>query len=198
MQKHLIETLKHIESELTEQYTDRHHCFHTACVATISDSNPEQRTVVIRHVDFKNQIIEFHTDIRSGKCNDIQHSNQVSMLFYDIEEKMQLRFLATATIEHKTPAADKRWHTLSLASKRCYLSQAHPGKIIDRPHSHLPSSLQNRSPSMIDSQAGYENFAIISCHFSKLDCLNLDSQGHKRCFFQWKNFELVNAEWIAP
>ena len=45
---------------------------HQGYISTFNDSFPSVRTVVLRHVDKKNNTISFHTDIRSSKIDEIK------------------------------------------------------------------------------------------------------------------------------
>ena len=56
---------------------------HQGYISTFNESFPSVRTVVLRHVDKKNNTISFHTDIRSSKIDEIKKNNAVTMLFYD-------------------------------------------------------------------------------------------------------------------
>ena len=58
------------------------------------------RTVVLRHVDKKNNTISFHTDIRSSKIDEIKKI-MATMLFYDHGKDINQSF-RKAEINQKT------------------------------------------------------------------------------------------------
>ena len=47
------------------------------------------RIVVLRKVDQINNLIQYHSDIRSDKIEKLKKNKNASMLFYDKEEKIQ-------------------------------------------------------------------------------------------------------------
>ena len=81
---------------------------HQGYISTFNDSFPSVRTVVLRHVDKKNNTISFHTDIRSSKIDEIKKNNSVTMLFYDHGKRYKLKCreklkLIIKTIKQKWP-----------------------------------------------------------------------------------------------
>ena len=65
---------------------------HQGYISTFNDSFPSVRTVVLRHVDKKNNTISFHTDIRSSKIDEIKKNNAVTMLFTIMAKRYKLKF----------------------------------------------------------------------------------------------------------
>tara|TARA_Y100000992_G_scaffold302591_1_gene277551 strand:- start:1775 stop:2326 length:552 start_codon:yes stop_codon:yes gene_type:complete len=183
---------------MTDHYRDRHHNYHTAVFANCTASTPKLRTVVIRHIDFDTNQIQFHTDIRSPKCSEIQSSNLAALLFYDTHEKIQLRLSVAASIEHQNAITQNRWQQMSRQSKRCYLSQYPPGHTLSEPMTHLPSQSESSSPTDQMGEHGYQHFAIITCHIKTIDYLQLNSNGHQRALFTWNIDKQVEGKWIAP
>ena len=49
----------------------------------------------------KNNILQFHTDLRSPKVDILKNNNNASLVFYDKEEKIQLRVKVECEINNQ-------------------------------------------------------------------------------------------------
>ena len=58
------------------------------------------RIVVLRKSDQSNNLLQFHSDIRSDKIPKLKNNKNASILFYDKEEKIQVRLKVECTINH--------------------------------------------------------------------------------------------------
>ena len=88
--------------ELNKAVKDGKHKYHCFYIATINLKTPKLRTVVLRSVEKDKNTISFHTDLRSQKINDLRLNNNVSVLFYDEERKIQVRGQGKAIIEENS------------------------------------------------------------------------------------------------
>ena len=71
-------------------------------VFTCADQNDiDGRIVVLRKSDKKNNVLQFHTDLRSPTVNILKKNKNASLLFYDKEEKIQLRVKVICEINNK-------------------------------------------------------------------------------------------------
>ena len=59
------------------------------------------RIVVLRKSDQSNNLLQFHSDIRSDKITKLKNNKNASMLFYDKDEKIQVRLKVECTVNHK-------------------------------------------------------------------------------------------------
>ena len=59
------------------------------------------RIVVLRKSDRSNNYLQFHTDLRSPKVEILKQNNKASLLFYDKEEKIQLRIKVNCEINNQ-------------------------------------------------------------------------------------------------
>jgi len=184
-------------SMLVAAVKDRKSPMHTPALATVGEEGANVRVVVLRNAIPEERQICCHTDLRSGKIADVKRNPNVSWLFYDAEKKVQLRLSGIAAIHTDDALADARWATTKLMSRRCYATTLPPGTQSDEPTSGLPDFLVERNPTAEESEAGRENFAVVQCNIDRLDWLYLDSRGHRRAKFIWKN-DALSATWIIP
>jgi 3-hydroxyisobutyrate dehydrogenase len=56
------------------------------------------RIVVLRKADKENNLVQFHSDIRSDKIDMLKKNSSAAILFYDKEEKIQVRLKVECTI----------------------------------------------------------------------------------------------------
>ena len=112
-------TLKEIEYLLSRGVKDRKSSFHYTMLCTINNKTPESRTVILRNFNKDKFELNIHSDLRSGKINQIENNNNVSCLFYDDKKKIQIRINGQATIEKSYQPS---WDKLTNWSRRCYLS----------------------------------------------------------------------------
>ena len=54
-------------------------------------SDLDGRIVVLRKSDHSNNFVQYHSDIRSDKIEKLKSNKNAAMLFYDKEEKIQVR-----------------------------------------------------------------------------------------------------------
>ncbi len=177
---------------------DRRSPFHTPVVATISSSaNPAQRVMVLRKVDRHASILRFHTDHRSTKAEQILANDAISVVGYDAGARIQLRADGTATIVRNGPVADQAWGATSRSGRRSYMTTLAPGSISDSATSGLPTPFEKTVPTLAESEAGRENFAIVTVTIDRLEWLHLAATGHRRAAFQ-RTGDSWAGQWLIP
>ena len=45
---------------------------------------------------------------------------------------------------------------------------------------------------------GRQNFAVISCDVTRMDCVILRHNGNLRCRYIYDHGELMSSDWLAP
>ncbi len=86
------EIFEDIIRNLSRGVKDRKHDFHTPVFSNINNQNSiESRVVVLRDFDVENMILNFHTDFRSPKVEDLAKNENSLFVFYDYKLKVQLR-----------------------------------------------------------------------------------------------------------
>ena len=80
-------TLQEIDYLLSRGVKDRKSSFHYTMLSTINNNFPESRTVILRNFNKDMFELNIHSDLRSGKINQIEINSNVSCLFYEMIKK---------------------------------------------------------------------------------------------------------------
>jgi|TARA_A100001011_G_scaffold182287_1_gene191106 pyridoxamine 5'-phosphate oxidase len=158
-------------------------------------SDFDGRIVVLRKSDQQNNTVQFHSDIRSDKIEKIKKNNKASMLFYDKEEKIQLRLKVKCIVNHNNKITKDSWSKTQHISRKCYLVDNGPGTESDSPTSGLKPELDNFEFTMEQSEEGYKNFTVIQCKIKVIEWLYLAAKGHRRAKF---DLETGKDTWLVP
>jgi len=177
--------------------SSRNFSFHLPTFICGNDKNFDGRVVVLRGVDEKNKKIWFHADIRSKKIKILKKNPKVSFLFYDKDEKIQLRIHGTANINYQNNITEKSWKKTLHISRQCYLGEKTPGSVASFATSGLPKNIDNFEYTMKQSENGYKNFCLIENHIKTIEWLYLAAKGHRRAYFNFKK-NLIEKKWIIP
>lgn len=169
------------------------HPYHTGVVASQGNSTINLRTVILRAVDPDNKQLVFYTDIRSAKITDIQNSPNLSWLFYDSTECIQVRVSGAAIIHHMDTVTQEHWERLRNESRKSYMAIPGPSAGIE----HDTDGLEHLDEDNMDWEAGYINFAVIVTTVSFVEWLRLSKTGNRRA-----EFRLINdgwkGQWLIP
>ncbi len=153
--------------------------------------------MVLRDVDMVAGILRFHTDRRSPKALQTSADGPFSILHYDSVAKVQLRLQGTGRVETGGATADAAWAASVPSSRRAYLG-ATPSQSSDAPTSGLDPDLENRVPSLAETAAGRDNFAIILVTLTHMDWLYLAHDGHRRAGFIRQPQSDWQGHWLTP
>ena len=168
---------------------DAKHNYHLFALSTIDANSPDLRTVVLRNVNKNKYSISFHTDIRSPKFKQITKNPNVSVLFYDVQARTQIRMIGTASICGDEDMLKSLWGKLSKESKDCYMGEVPPSGPL-----HGRTTINKIKETNPDD--GYNNFARVTIHVSKMDVLLLHHLGHRRIEFKLDGKKPVH-QWLA-
>jgi 3-hydroxyisobutyrate dehydrogenase len=153
------------------------------------------RTVVLRKSDRENNLIQYHSDIRSNKIAKLKVNKNAAMLFYDKDEKIQVRLKVECTVNHENDITKQSWLKTGHMSRKCYLVDNGPGTLSDTPTSGLKSELDNFEFTMEQSEVGYKNFTVIQSKIKSMEWLYLAAKGHRRARFDLENNK---DTWLIP
>ena len=189
------EIKKKIWSMLDDAITNRNSQFRIPVFVCGEQKDFDGRIVVLRKSEQSNNLLQFHSDIRSDKISKLKNNKNASMLFYDKEEKIQVRLKIECTINHDNEITKDSWSKTGHVSRKCYLVDKGPGTESITPTSGLKPELDNFEFTMEQSEEGYKNFTVIQCKIKSIEWLYLAAKGHRRARFEINN----NKEyWLVP
>ena len=158
-------------------------------------SDFDGRIVVLRKSDQHNNTVQFHSDIRSDKIEKLKKNPKAAMLFYDKEEKIQVRLKIECVVNHNNDITKESWSKTQHISRKCYLVDNGPGSESEIPTSGLKPELDNFDYTKEQSEEGYKNFTVIQCKIKFIEWLYLAAKGHRRAKFDLENNK---DTWLVP
>ena len=189
------EIIKKIWLMLDDAITNRSSQFRIPTFICGDHSDFDGRIVVLRKSDKKNNMVQFHSDIRSDKIEKLKKNSKASMLFYDKEEKIQVRLKVECKVNHNNDITKESWSKTQHISRKCYLVDNGPGTESAIPTSGLKPELDNFKFTVEQSEVGYKNFTVIQCKIKSIEWLFLAAKGHRRARF---NLENKKNSWLIP
>ena len=184
-----------IWSMLNNAVKDRDSPFRIPAFICGNQNDFDGRIVVLRKSDQSNNLVQYHSDIRSNKISKLKDNKNASMLFYDKEEKIQVRLKVECTINHDNDITKESWLKTGHISRKCYLVNDGPGTESETPTSGLKPELDNFEFTMEQSEVGYKNFTVIQCKIKSIEWLYLAAKGHRRAKFDLENNK---EQWLIP
>lgn len=184
-------------SFLEDALTAANKPMHQAFIASAKHDLAIMRTVVLRRVDRLTRKIYFHTDIRSEKIKDILSTHKLSWLTYDPAYRSQLRMSGNTIVHHKDALAAEHWAKTAHYSRRCYLQSIAPGQPVEGFTEGMKAHYMNFKYTMEESEAGFENFAVVETTVDWLEWYYTHSTGNRRAVFTYDEQGLKNMQWIA-
>ena len=167
---------------LEEGQADGQSPFRLMSLATVDrEGQPQARHVVLRGVDRAGKNLEFHTDIGSSKCAELQANPQAQLLFWDPDRAIQLRLHARIALRQDAHR-DAQWQNVPGPSQIAYGNTPRTGLAIRDAFAYAltPSKSQ---------------FMVCSCAVQKLEVLSLKEQ-HFRAVFQAD--DRWAGTWLSP
>ena len=133
--------------------------------------------------------------LRSDKIEKLKRNPKAAMLFYDKEEKIQVRLKVECLVNHNNEITKESWSKTQHISRKCYLVDNGPGSESKTPTSGLKPELDNFEFTMEHSEEGYKNFTVIQCKIKSVEWLYLAAKGHRRAKF---DLETSKNDWLVP
>tara|TARA_Y200000002_G_C22602701_1_gene630240 strand:+ start:56 stop:601 length:546 start_codon:yes stop_codon:yes gene_type:complete len=180
---------------LDDAITNRNSQFRIPTFICGNQSDFDGRIVVLRKSDKKNNLLQFHSDIRSDKVEKLKNNSKAAMLFYDKDEKIQIRLKVECSVNHNNYITEESWSKTQHISRKCYLVDNGPGTKSDLPTSGLRPELDNFDFTKEQSEEGYKNFTVIQCKIVTIEWLYLAAKGHRRAKFDLNNNK---QSWLVP
>ncbi len=199
MQPAYYENLEEIQNKywsmLDDAVTNRGSPFRIPVFICAYQNEIDGRIVVLRKSDRANNLLQFHTDLRSTKVEILKKNNNGSLVFYDKEEKIQLRVKVECEINNQNSTTEESWKKTQHISRRCYLTDSPPGTVSENPTSGMISKLEDFDYTMEQSEEGYKNFTVIKCKIKSIEWLYLAAKGHRRAKFDVDTNKNI---WLVP
>jgi 3-hydroxyisobutyrate dehydrogenase len=189
------EIKKKIWLMLDDAITNRASQFRIPTFICGDQSDFDGRIVVLRKSDQLNNTVQFHSDIRSDKIEKLKKNPKAAMLFYDKDEKIQVRLKIECVVNHNNEITKESWSKTQHISRKCYLVDNGPGSESESPTSGLKPELDNFDFTMEQSEEGYKNFTVIQCKIRSIEWLYLAAKGHRRARFDLENRK---DTWLVP
>lgn len=175
--------------EIMRATSDRSHPFRNAVLSTAGIGGAKARIIVLRKATEAPLSVEFHTDIRSSKIEDINNNQRVALLLWHPELKLQVRLRATAELVSEASKIRAAWQKTPRTARLSYNSEAAPGTAI---------SSETWIPADQRTAADLKYFGILKCAVHEMEVLILRSKGHLRARFIYTNGEVVDAQFLVP
>tara|TARA_B100001996_G_scaffold209300_1_gene160578 strand:- start:5228 stop:5815 length:588 start_codon:yes stop_codon:yes gene_type:complete len=178
--------------ELSEGSLNRKHPFHLCFLSTISldGISSESRIVILREISANNFSIRCNCDLRSNKAKEIKKNPNTSLLFYDVNNKIQVRLKTKSEIIENKKITGPIWEDSQEISRRCYYSPP--------PSSTLSHPFTNDLLDLKSEELGLNVFGLILSKVLEVDYLNLNYNGHIRCKFIIDRGKVVKSNWVTP
>ena len=113
MQPAYYENLEEIQNKywsmLEHAVSNRGSQFRIPVFICANQDEVDGRVVVLRKSDRKNKFLQFHTDFRSPKVDILKKNKNASLVFYDKEEKIQLRVKTDCEINNQNSITEEAW-----------------------------------------------------------------------------------------
>ena len=184
-----------IWSMLDNAIKDRSSQFRIPVFICGNQNDFDGRIVVLRKSDRENNLVQYHSDIRSNKIAKLKVNKNAALLFYDKEEKIQLRVKVECEVNNQNSTTEESWKKTQHISRRCYLTDSPPGTSSDNPTSGMISKLEDFDYTLEQSEEGYKNFTVIKCNIKSIEWLYLAAKGHRRAKF---DLETNKNTWLVP
>ena len=147
--------------------------FHIPVFICSDKNKSDGRIVVLRGVDEKEKKIWFNSDIRSNKIKILKLNSKATLLFYDKNEKIQLRIFGNTKINYQNEISKNSWKRTAHMSRQCYLGDKSPGSNVSVPTSGLTNNVDNLKYTKEESETGYKNFCVIETYIESIEWLYL-------------------------
>ena len=187
---------KKIWELLTQAVTSRTSNFRTPVFICGNAENIDGRVVVLRKADQQNSFVQFHSDLRSAKIPKVKSNPNCALLFYDKEEKIQVRIKSICTIHQNDEVTKEAWSKTQHISRKCYLVKDGPGTLSETPTSGLEKKYDSFDYTKEESENGYKNFCVVRCKIKSIEWLYLAAKGHRRGIFDLENSKKFT--WLVP
>jgi len=170
------------------------HAFNAMQASTIGlDGAPNVRTVALRRVSEPENLIVFHTDLRSPKVAELDREPRIALVGIDFDRKRQIRVFGEARIIRDGPARVDAWNTSCDHDLIQYRTLLAPGTPIAEPRDAFGQMCDASGPD-----EGLAHFCVVEVRAARIDWLDLsEADNPMRARFIRSGDEWIHS-WIAP
>ena len=163
-------------------------------VATVGlDGGPDVRTVLLRSVCEAENLLTFHTDLRSPKVAALSWDPRIALVAVDTERNLQIRVRGEARVLRDGPARLDAWNSSDDRSLVAYRTLLAPGSPVSQ-----PSDVFGAQPGIPGPDEGLKHFCVVEVHPTSLDWLDLSDGDHPERAQFVRTAEKWVSSWIAP
>ena len=185
-QKHTNEQIwKTVIHELKRALNDKNHPFRFVVLGSTDGVEVSQRYVVMRDLDEDLNVYAF-TDNRTLKVAQFKKNPNCSLLFYDPENRLQIRINGVVELHQHAGLKDHYWKDVKGEATKAYISLKAPGDPIkewDEAY-HWDPNLESK------------HFAVMKVIPAQIEVLQLNKLEHLRIRFSKLNYEWVGQRLI--
>lgn len=162
--------------------------------ATIGlDGSPNVRTVLLRGASERENLLTFHTDLRSPKVAELSREPRIALVCVDADQGLQIRVSGEARIIRDEQARLGAWKASPDHDLTVYRTQIAPGT----PTTHAADALGG-SPSLLDPAEGFKHFCIVEVRPACIDWLDLSVEDRPQRARYVRQGDRWIPSWIAP
>jgi len=170
---------KKIVDSLRAAVEEKSHPFKIFTLGTVGlDRMARLRTVVLRDIT-ANQELLFYTDKRSKKVTHIKENNKVGLLFYDQENKIQLKAEGVASLIKDEDILAGYWKGIAEVNRKDYTTTTPPGSII-------------KHPDDVEYLKEKDYFTAVKVTLFKLEYLQLQPISHIKI-----RYSKIEGNWVS-
>ena len=174
-----------IWKELSDAVSGSSHPWRVMNLATVDEQGgPQLRQVVLRSFDCETRQLLFYTDPRTPKWSQLLDNQCAEVLFWNPEEKEQLRCRVTVVLHREDELAHFHQKKIPPHFAGDYAAHSVPGSPL-------------RDPAQGQELGEKWNFGVVVLAMNRMDWLQLGHEGHRRACFRWAD-EGLEAQWIQP
>lgn len=181
--------------ELDAAAKDPHAAFRYLNVCTIdTELTPQARMMVLRRTDSAQRLLEFHTDIRSAKWQELAINPAATVLGFCSQSRLQLRLQGYfKQYEPESALAKQIWEALPVWTRRSY-SGGTPGDDLA-----FQSSEISPSDPFDPGEEGQRHFGVMVFCAQSLDWFRLKRNDNRRARITYSETgSLASFAWINP
>jgi pyridoxamine 5'-phosphate oxidase len=162
--------------------------------ATIGlDGCPNVRTVLLRSVSERENLLTFHTDLRSPKIAELSREPRIALVGVDPVHNVQIRVSGETRILRAGQARLDAWRSSPDHDLAVYRTRLAPGT----PISHADAALDETQP-VPDPDEGLKHFCVVEVRPTRLDWLeHLTADRQQRARFV-RQGDIWLRDWVAP